>query len=440
MTLLLAAFFFGVLTVLAPCVLPLLPIILGASVEEEDSKWTPYIIIASLSVSILVFSLLLKVSTVLIGVPPSFWKAFSWGLIIGLGIITIFPNLWKSLSMKCGFTGKSNNLLQKSTGKKGYMKHILMGFALGPVFSSCSPTYALILAIILPAGFAFGFLALIFYVLGLATVLLAIAKFGQTLIKKLKWVSNPNGIFKKILGFIFILVGLAIFTGFDKKIEIAILDAGFLNTTEFEQKIINDLELEKFEVKKNDKLEELNGQTCADGSCGKQVDWSLSFLNPKDILKQEDNKIVSAQGYQAPEFTGLTNWINTEGYSSMEELKGQVVLLEFWTLGCINCTRTHKHTNKLYETYKDQGFTVIGLHAPEFAYEKKIKNVQKAVTDFAMKYPVAQDNDFSTWKAYNNRYWPAFYLIDTKGKVRYMHFGEGKYEEKEQAIQELLAE
>jgi len=119
-----------------------------------------------------------------------------------------------------------------------------MGFALGPVFSSCSPTYALILAIILPAWFAFGILALGFYILGLAAILLAISVFGQKLIQRLKWASDPNGRFKKALGVLFILVGLAILTGVDKKIEAKILDSGFLNTTNFEQSVIDSFELE----------------------------------------------------------------------------------------------------------------------------------------------------------------------------------------------------
>jgi len=247
MTLLVIAFLSGVLTVLAPCILPLLPIVLGASAEDGNNKKIPLVIIGSLSVSIIIFSLILKASTVLIGVPPSFWKLFSWGMIIALGIITIFPNLWKSVTTKFKLSDNSNKLLAENQGKKGMMKYVFMGFALGPVFSSCSPTYALILAIVLPAGFLFGFLALVSYTLGLAVILFAIAIFGQKLIKNLKWASDPNGVFKKILWFVFILVWLAIISGYDKKIETAVLDAWFLNTTIFEQNIINELELDNFD-------------------------------------------------------------------------------------------------------------------------------------------------------------------------------------------------
>ncbi len=447
MTLLIIAFLSGVLTVLAPCVLPLLPIVMGASAEDGNNKKIPLVIITSLSVSIIIFSLLLKASTVLIGVPPSFWKAFSGGMIIALGIITIFPNLWKSITSKFWLSDNSNKLLHKSQEKKWIKKYVFMGFALGPVFSSCSPTYALILAIVLPAGFIFGLFALISYTLGLAVILFAIAVFWQKLIKNLKWASDPNGLFKKILWVVFVLVGLAIFTGYDKKIEAAILEAGFLNTTIFEQSIIDELELDEVEddssafLKKKSDNVELSGETCSDGTCDKEVEWSLSFLDPQEILKNTDTKrLVSDTGYQAPEFQWLTNWINSEPIESITDLKWKVVMLEFWTLGCINCIRTHEHTQSMQEKYEDQGFTVLGLHAPEFAYERKLENVQKSVDEFWLSYPVALDNDFATWRAYNNKYWPAFYLIDAEWQVRYTHFWENWYDKKEQVIQELIAE
>jgi len=247
MTLLAISFLFGVLTVLAPCVLPLLPIVLGASAEDGNNKKIPLVIIASLSVSIIVFSLILKASTALIGIPPIFWKSFSGWILVAFGIITLFPNLWKSITSKFKLSDNSNKLLAESQNKKGMFKYIFMWVSLGPVFSSCSPTYLLILATILPASFWVGFGALISYTLGLAVILLAIAIFGQKLIKNLKWASDPNGLFKKVLGFIFILVGIAIISWFDKKIEAKILDAWFLNTTNFEQSIIEELDLDEIE-------------------------------------------------------------------------------------------------------------------------------------------------------------------------------------------------
>ena len=179
---------------------------------------------------------------------------------------------------------------------------------------------------------------------------------------------------------VFVLVGLAIISGYDKKIEAAILEAWFLNTTQFEQNVIDELKLDEIDdalssvKKKSEDSNELNGETCKDGSCDKKIEWSLDFLSPDNILTKGE---LSEKGYKAPDLVWLENWINSQGYESLDELKGQVVMIDFWTLGCINCINTHKQTQELYEDFKDEGFVVLGLHAPEFQYERKIQEVQK---------------------------------------------------------------
>jgi thiol-disulfide isomerase/thioredoxin len=143
--------------------------------------------------------------------------------------------------------------------------------------------------------------------------------------------------------------------------------------------------------------------------------------------------------YPAPEITGIEKWLNSEPLT-LKQLKGKVVLVDFWTYTCINCIRTLPYVKRWHEKYKDQGLVVIGMHTPEFPYERKTENVMEALKRFDIKYPVAQDNGYATWEAYNNRYWPATYLINKKGQVVYTHFGEGRYEETENAIRALLAE
>ncbi|MDP4000824.1 MAG: redoxin domain-containing protein [bacterium] len=151
-----------------------------------------------------------------------------------------------------------------------------------------------------------------------------------------------------------------------------------------------------------------------------------------------DNKDVELKNYgTAPEFTGISNWLNSEPLT-MEELRGKIVLIDFWTYSCINCIRTLPYVTSWYEKYKDQGFVVIGVHTPEFAFEKETNNVQTAMNRHNINYPVAQDNDFGTWQAYSNHYWPAHYLVDQDGQVVFTHFGEGKYEETENTIRYLL--
>jgi peroxiredoxin len=139
----------------------------------------------------------------------------------------------------------------------------------------------------------------------------------------------------------------------------------------------------------------------------------------------------------APNFVGISSWLNS-GPLSIADLRGKVVLVDFWTYGCINCTRTLPHVTRLYDTYQDRGLVVVGVHTPEFPFEKVTSNVQTAIKRHGIKYPVAQDNDYATWKAYHNQYWPAQYIIDRNGTIVFEHAGEGQYDEIERTIQKLL--
>ena len=141
----------------------------------------------------------------------------------------------------------------------------------------------------------------------------------------------------------------------------------------------------------------------------------------------------------APQFQGIDHWLNSPPLK-LDELRGKVVLVDFWTYTCINCLNTLPHVKGWHEKYKDQGLVVVGVHTPEFAFEKSTKNVQDAITRLQIKHAVAQDNSYATWRAYMNQYWPAVYLIDKQGRIVYSHFGEGRYGETEKKIQALLAE
>lgn len=140
----------------------------------------------------------------------------------------------------------------------------------------------------------------------------------------------------------------------------------------------------------------------------------------------------------APEFTGIERWLNSEPLA-LSQLRGRVVLVDFWTYACINCIRTLPHVNRWAELYTPQGLTVVGVHTPEFPFERTTSNVEVAMRRHGVKHPVAQDNRYGTWKAYSNQYWPALYLIDAQGRIRYKHFGEGEYERTESVIRALLA-
>ena len=141
----------------------------------------------------------------------------------------------------------------------------------------------------------------------------------------------------------------------------------------------------------------------------------------------------------APSFTGIEKWLNSEPLS-MNALRGKVVLVDFWTYSCINCVRTLPYVEKWHEKYKEQGLVVVGVHTPEYPFEKATDGVQTAIKRYGIRYAVAQDNQYATWNAYNNLYWPALYLIDRKGRIVYKHFGEGDYDTTDETIRKVLAE
>jgi cytochrome c biogenesis protein CcdA/thiol-disulfide isomerase/thioredoxin len=409
MQLLLLSFVAGLLTVLAPCILPLLPIIVGGTVSKK-SRTRPLIIAASLASSIIIFTLLLKASTLFIQIPPITWRLISGGIIIAFGLISIFPDAWDKLAIRWNLGTASQRLLAKAGKHDGILEPILIGAALGPVFSSCSPTYAIILATVLPARFGLGLIYLVAYALGLAVVLLGLGYAGQAIIGKLNWLADPHGWFKRGLGILFVLVGVLIISGTDKRLETYLLDHNLVPAINIEEQLLPKRE---------------------------------SGVTPTKIVTTNTN----AEGAQfalntpvaAPELVGIQGWINSNG-ESLASLRGKVVLIDFWTYSCINCIHTLPHVEGLYEKYKDQGLVVLGIHAPEFSFEKVRSNVEQAVKDDHLTYPVGLDNNLSTWDAFHNQYWPAEYFIDRNGMIRHYHFGEGGEENNERVIRALLAE
>lgn len=243
MTLLVLSFLAGVLTVAAPCVLPLLPVIVGGSIvqtgsSERRDKHRALVICASLAVSVVLFTLLLKATTSLLDVPQMFWSGLSGVIVIVLGISFAFPGIWDRFSSALKLSNRSGQALAKSRQRQGLSGDILLGAALGPAFNSCSPTYALIVATVLPASFTEGFLYLLAYAVGLAGALLVIAYAGQGIVRKLGWLADPRGRFRRGVGVLFIAVGAAIFFGVDRDVQTYILEQGWYDPiAEFEQRL-----------------------------------------------------------------------------------------------------------------------------------------------------------------------------------------------------------
>jgi thiol-disulfide isomerase/thioredoxin len=221
----------------------------------------------------------------------------------------------------------------------------------------------------------------------------------------------------------------------DKKTQLFLFDAGFFDVTRIEQKL-----LEKNSVGVTEKiLPDLASTTDRITDEGKTSPTDDSTQKDSDTYPTLSEKQIRYK--KVPELSSIDGYINTDGKPiTLESLRGKVVLLDIWTYSCINCQRTIPYLNEWYSKYKDQGLEVIGLHTPEFAFEKVQTNVEKAVKGFNITYPVVLDNDYSTWIALGNQFWPRKYLVDIDGYIIYDHIGEGSYEETERAIQTALKE
>jgi cytochrome c biogenesis protein CcdA/thiol-disulfide isomerase/thioredoxin len=403
MAFLVISFVAGALTVLAPCVLPLLPVVIGSSVSAR-SKATPYIVVGSLLVSVILFTFLLKASTAFITVPPEVWTTLSGAILIFFGLTLVFPALWESLPGLSKLSAKSNKLVGSGYQKKSVWGDVIIGAALGPVFSTCSPTYFVILASVLPVNFALGTTYIFAYAIGLGAVLLPLALLGERFASRLEGLSDPRGPFKRVLGVLFIILGLMVAVGLEKKLEAKILASGFFDVTAIEQGL----------------LKRAGPETATESGGGMPY---VEISNPSGFVNTGKEPDGSDTPITIGRFVGK-----------------KVILVDFMTYSCINCQRTFPYINAWYDKYNDQGLEIIAIHTPEFAFEKDIDNVREAMARFGIKHPVVLDNDYGTWSAYGNSYWPRKYLIDIHGNIVYDHIGEGKYEETEQKIKELLKE
>ena len=308
----------------------------------------------------------------------------------------------------------------RAGGGDGFRSGLLLGASLGFVYAPCAgPILAGVITVSASQSFTAGRLAVaLSYAVGSAVVLYFLLLGGRKLIARL---APQAGRLQMATGAVMVIVALLMAGDYDTRFQTAIADdlpAVLVNPTK-------DLEAS------GDVREELAGL--------RTVHHGVGTRAPSPMRRAARSLPVLGR---APEFTDTQQWFNTPGDRplTLRELRGRVVLVDFWTYTCINCIRTLPEVTAWDERYRDRGLTVVGVHTPEFPFEREAGNVADAIAQNGIHYPVAQDNDYGTWDAYANQYWPAKYLIDAHGRVRYVHFGEGEYGETEAAIRELLAE
>lgn len=408
MTLLLIfSFLAGIATVLSPCILPVLPAILSAS--ASGGKGRPLGVIIGLIMSFVFFTLALTTLVQSFGLSANFLRYLAIGIIGFFGLVLFIPRLSEKFAMLTESIGNFGSGLQgKVRGRTGFVSGLVIGAALGLVWTPCAgPILAAITTLVATQKVTLEiFLLTLFYSLGAAFPLFFIAYGGQKALN-IPTLAKYSERIRQFFGALMILTAFALAFNLDVVFQQSILD------------YIPRVQLENNERLKQE-LEKLRGP---------------SPFEAKEKLPQKPGELPFIAS--APPIVGITGWINSPPLT-LEKLRGKVVLIDFWTYSCINCIRTFPYLRKWYDAYQDKGFVIVGVHTPEFEFEKDENNVRKAVERFKIKYPVAMDNNYATWQSYHNSYWPAHYLIDQKGIVREIHFGEGAYLETENGIRSLL--
>lgn len=388
------AFFEGIALTISPCIFPVLPIILLGSLEGNKKK--PLGIIIGFIGVFALFTLLSRKLVMMLGIDLNIVRNVAFILLFIFGVIMIFDYLalkFDLLMQRLANIG--TNTLTTTQRGSGFSNGLLLGGLIGFVWTPCAGPIlaAVILQTILQQTSLASIFTLCAFSLGVAIPMLAIVFLGREIKTKLAFIKDKISASKfknitkiinvrKILGIVIIFSVWYMYSGFNFSY---ILPQGGSKMNEFNPKLVN----------------------------------AISSV------------------YPAPEISGISGWINSEPLQ-LAQLHGKVVLIDFWTYSCINCIRTFPYLKDWYAKYHNKGFEIVGIHSPEFDFEKKYENVLDAVKKYGLNYPVALDNNFSTWQNFHNNYWPAHYLIDREGNVVYQHFGEGKYDETEHNIRVLL--
>jgi cytochrome c biogenesis protein CcdA/thiol-disulfide isomerase/thioredoxin len=403
------AFLAGGATAISPCVLPVLPALLAASSAGGRRRPLGIVIGLAVTFSVVIVGLAKVVDGV--GLGDGLTRDLAIFVLAAAGLVLLLPavaaRIEAPLSRLARFGPKS--------GGDGFWSGLGVGAALGFVYTPCAgPILAAVISVSAATGstVAIG----LAYAAGSAVVLLALALAGRRLLAPLRR-GNRMATFQRLTGAVLVVTAVAMVLQLDIRFQESIADDfGGLSLTG---------QLEKSGAVK-DRLADLQGEP------------KFAAASPQPGAQASDLPVLG----DAPGFVGNQRWFNTADGKplTLAELRGKVVLVDFWTYTCINCIRTLPYVKAWDAKYRDRGLVVVGVHSPEFSFEKDAGNVAEAIRADGIEYAVAQDNDLETWRAWGNQAWPAKYLVDADGKVRYAHIGEGEYDVTERAIRSLLAE
>ena len=410
--LVLAAFAFvsGAATAVTPCVLPVLPALLSASATGGRRRVLGIVVGIAATHTIAIIGLASLAGRV--GVADEGLRMAAIAVLAAFGLALLLPRLAARIEAPLSRLARFG---PKSRGD-GFWSGLAVGGALGFVYAPCAtPILAAVISVGATQGASAELVAVgLAFATGTALVLFALAFGGRRMAGAIRRAGRGPAL-QRALGIVMVATAVAMATDLDLRFQSAL--AG---------------NLPGWLVTPTQALEE------SDAVQDRIVDL---YPAPRFHGAAMRGEALARLG-PAPEFVGNQRWFNTAGDEplSLRDLRGKVVLVDFWTYTCINCVRTQPYLKAWHREYEDEGLVIVGVHTPEFSFERDASNVRAAIRRAGLRYPVAQDNEFATWEAYGNRYWPAKYLIDANGQVRYTHFGEGEYDTTERNIRTLLAE
>ena len=418
--LILFGFVAGAATALSPCVLPVLPIALSAG--ATGGRRRPLGIVAGLALSFTFATVALVYVIAALGLPDDLLRKLAIAVLIAFGLTLMAPPLAARVEAWISrFAARGGG---PKTGGDGFWSGTLIGLSLGLVYAPCAgPILAGVITVSASQDFNTGRLAVaLSYGIGSAVVLYFLMLGGRRAIAPL---ARRGTAFQIAMGGVMVLVGLAMLGNYDIRFQNAI-------ATDLPSFLVNPSEALEDSASAKSALVDLRG---GGHGVGSEATGDAPAQGADGSL---DLPVLG----KAPEFVGTERWFNTPGDRplTLQGLRGRVVLVDFWTYSCINCIRTLPYLKAWDARYRKDGLTIVGVHTPEFPFERDAGNVEEAIERNGIRYPVVQDNEQQTWSAYGNQYWPAEYFIDARGDVRYVHFGEGEYGEKEKVIRQLLAE
>jgi cytochrome c biogenesis protein CcdA/thiol-disulfide isomerase/thioredoxin len=408
------AFLAGAATAVSPCVLPVLPVALSAGVTGGRRRPLGVVIGLALSFTFATVALVYVIDA--LGLPDDLVRTLAIVVLLGFGLTLLIPPLGARLEAALGRLVPARARRPAGSGE-GFGSGLVLGLSLGLVYAPCAgPILAGVITVSAAQSFTAGRLAVaLAYGVGTAVVLYALMIGGRRLTRRL---SGQSGRLQLATGAVMVLVAMLMLGDYDLRFQTAIandLPAFLVNPSK-------DLEES---AAASERLADLRGDRGPD----------------RRVRRHSKGEPLPVLGV-APGFEGTQRWFNTPGGRplTLDGLRGHPVLVDFWTYTCINCIRTLPYLKAWDRRYRRAGLVIVGVHTPEFPFEREESNVRDAIAQNGLHYPVVQDNDYAVWQAYQNQYWPASYFIDAEGRVRYVHFGEGDYDGKEQVIRELLTE